>query len=573
MPDVIEQLQRYAATVESVIPPTNLGQAEAGTATHRPRSVLTLAAVATVLVVLAASLIALDRRESPTGLTTDPSTDPPTGEGWSTFPVAPIAGRVGASAVASSDEMLVWGGRAGEVLADGAAFSFETRTWRTIAESPLSPRESAVSVWTGTEMIVWGGVDGSFNPLTDGAAYNPASDAWRRLPTNDVGALNHTTGAVWTGLELLLVGVTDAAGQPTPAVWALDPSAGWRTLDGMPAAAPSGGRTRQVHVEWTGSEALVVSFVDLEPVTIDRLDVSLGVWGQHFVTDAPGLGTNPDGVVLVGGELVIVGHYKPGAIFDVSTGAVEALAPSGSTLRFSAVVVGGTVTSGDRWLEVATREWHDADPVPGRIREFPVAVGDGERSYVWGGDACGPAANCAELVDPEIGISWAPPSTAGAVPTVPPTTTTTVVQDPQFSTAAKSLDQPSGSLISAIRVARQTGVDRVVFEFEGEVPPIEASYGSAPSSGECVPPDAEGPAFLNLRIRSSTQEPVAGGFRSSYDGPERVTGDTAAVSSLVLACDFEGFVFAAISLVGERPFALYALSDPGRLVIDISTGG
>lgn len=61
---------------------------------------------------------------------------------------APIDTRVGAVAVATDDELVVWGGRNGDLLGDGAAYSFDDDTWRTIAPSPLSARSDAVAVWT-----------------------------------------------------------------------------------------------------------------------------------------------------------------------------------------------------------------------------------------------------------------------------------------------------------------------------------------------------------------------------------------------------------------------------------------
>src|SRR3954454_19044245 len=57
-----------------------------------------------------------------------------------------------------------------------------TGSWRPFNAGPLSVRNDSVAVWTGTEMIVIGGVNVlSEQLLTDGAAYNPASDTWRLI--------------------------------------------------------------------------------------------------------------------------------------------------------------------------------------------------------------------------------------------------------------------------------------------------------------------------------------------------------------------------------------------------------
>jgi hypothetical protein len=64
--------------------------------------------------------------------------------------------------------------------------------WRELPTAPLSPRAGALSVWTGREVIVLGGEANPCPPnadcanppdeLRDGAAYDPVSDSWRRIP-------------------------------------------------------------------------------------------------------------------------------------------------------------------------------------------------------------------------------------------------------------------------------------------------------------------------------------------------------------------------------------------------------
>jgi hypothetical protein len=53
-------------------------------------------------------------------------------------------------------------------------------------------------------VLVWGGTPGTFdNYFGDGAAYDPAADRWRRLPSMSA---RFTNGGVWTGQELLVWG-------------------------------------------------------------------------------------------------------------------------------------------------------------------------------------------------------------------------------------------------------------------------------------------------------------------------------------------------------------------------------
>ena len=75
-------------------------------------------------------------------------------------------------------------------------------SWAPMATSPLSPREAAVSVWTGTEVIVWGGRVGNM-ALLDGAAYNPTMDTWRTIQPNSWG--HPGAHAVWAGDRMVVL--------------------------------------------------------------------------------------------------------------------------------------------------------------------------------------------------------------------------------------------------------------------------------------------------------------------------------------------------------------------------------
>ncbi len=141
-------------------------------------------------------------------------------------PVGPLTPRGGHSVVWTGSEMLVWGGSADdsgqELLNDGAGFDPANGAWRRIAATDLAPRERHVAVWTGTEMMVVGGVG-----RQDGAAYDPAADSWRDIPAMpfalDVGSpaavLVDDGLMIWSPVEDLV------------AIYDLDNNS-WRTLPG-----------------------------------------------------------------------------------------------------------------------------------------------------------------------------------------------------------------------------------------------------------------------------------------------------------------------------------------------------
>jgi N-acetylneuraminic acid mutarotase len=153
-----------------------------------------------------------------------------------------VEGRFGASAVWTGREVLFWGGQAGpdRILADGAGYDPATRRWRMLPAAPIGGRTGHQAVWTGREMIVWGGYarccpTDSVVHDPAAAAYDPASDRWRRIA--DVPA-------PWSGDDGTAVTV---AGGGRVMVWrrrhlgVYDPTADrWSEVAGtQPAPAPT----------------------------------------------------------------------------------------------------------------------------------------------------------------------------------------------------------------------------------------------------------------------------------------------------------------------------------------------
>ncbi len=56
--------------------------------------------------------------------------------------------------------MIVWGGSSySRSRADGAAYNPATDSWRKLLPAPLRPRHYRSATWTGSEVIVFGGYD------------------------------------------------------------------------------------------------------------------------------------------------------------------------------------------------------------------------------------------------------------------------------------------------------------------------------------------------------------------------------------------------------------------------------
>jgi N-acetylneuraminic acid mutarotase len=154
--------------------------------------------------------------------------------------------------------MIVTGGEtdAGHFFADAAAYNPATHAWRKLPSMP-TPRTDATAVWDGTEVLVVGGwnvVGGRGVWLARGVAFNPTTNTWRWLPAMKFPRQGHV--AVWTGSRLLVWGgeskQTGAWVLP-PHGEAFDPVA--NTWTALPTS-PLPGRIGAIAV-WTGSEMLV----------------------------------------------------------------------------------------------------------------------------------------------------------------------------------------------------------------------------------------------------------------------------------------------------------------------------
>ena len=164
---------------------------------------------------------------------------------WSTLPLSPIRGRSRQSVVWTGHQLLVWGGFSyltKMMFADGAAYDPVTNHWHKIHDGPLSPRVGQVAIWTGREMVVWGGFSAADTvvrrSLGDGAAYNPTTDSWRKLPSSPLASRGGAFG-VWTGTETIVIGGVSGSGKTFVDGAAFDPQTQhWRVI---PPPSPVGG--------------------------------------------------------------------------------------------------------------------------------------------------------------------------------------------------------------------------------------------------------------------------------------------------------------------------------------------
>lgn len=157
------------------------------------------------------------------------------------------------------------------------------------------------------------------------------------------------------------------------------------------------------------------------------------------------------------------------------------------------------------------------------------------------------------------------------------TTTTTTAPAPPFDggTSPTSAPPPPGStevaLLTAVRVAGQGPVDRIVFEFRDDsLPGFDVGFTEAPTaSGSGDPVEVEGEAFLAVRMEPASGVDLSSTGEPTYDGPDRVTGDTGVVTEVVRTGDFEANLEWVIGLDVERAYRVDVLEGPARLVIEV----
>ena len=139
--------------------------------------------------------------------------------------------------------------------------------------------------------------------------------------------------------------------------------------------------------------------------------------------------------------------------------------------------------------------------------------------------------------------------------------------------AGDSIGEQSGQLV-AVRMAAHDGFDRFVLEFAGTGTPMwQVSYSAGGVSNTADEPIAvAGAAILSVMVFPARlvdfEDPD---FTPTYDGPLRITSDTRNVIEAVFVEDFEAYMQWVLGLAATTGFEVTTLSDPPRLVVDVST--
>lgn len=126
--------------------------------------------------------------------------------------------------------------------------------------------------------------------------------------------------------------------------------------------------------------------------------------------------------------------------------------------------------------------------------------------------------------------------------------------------------------VTDVRVAAHDGYDRVVLDLDGTGsgrPGWRVEYvdqASDDGSGHAV--EVDGDAILRVSV-SGTAAPTDSGVEE-FPGDRLEPDDTESVEEIVYRYWFEGYTTAFLGIDdGERPFRVFLLEDPVRVVIDV----
>ena len=117
-------------------------------------------------------------------------------------------GRILHTMVWTGKEIIVWGGGSeGQFYAHGFRMDSSGIQRTNLAEvGAPSGRWGHAAVWTGQEMIVWGG-RGQFESeahFNDGARYDPKTNVWKPMSSENAPMARSQMASVWTGEELIV---------------------------------------------------------------------------------------------------------------------------------------------------------------------------------------------------------------------------------------------------------------------------------------------------------------------------------------------------------------------------------
>jgi N-acetylneuraminic acid mutarotase len=244
-------------------------------------------------------------------------------------------GRKGATAVWDNvnDKMIIWGGHywsgSAFVFPPGKIYDPNTDTWSDISTTDApQKRQYHTAIWTGTKMIVWGGTStGGYGdlPLNDGGIYDPGTDTWTAISTDNAADARFQHTAVWTGTKMIVWGgfFDDGSSMNSGGIYDLSTD----TWSGVSTSGAPSKRIRHGAV-WTGNKMIVwggrESYTPQYQYKNDGgvYDPSTDTWQATSMTNVP-LPRDRHTAVWTGSQMIVWGGYNGvGGSTEYNTGGL-----------------------------------------------------------------------------------------------------------------------------------------------------------------------------------------------------------------------------------------------------------
>ena len=303
-------------------------------------------------------------------------------------------------------------------------------SWRPLSPAPIAVDDARTSVWTGTEMLVFGrhstrAQDGAVLKRADvGAAYDPTSDTWRRLPSPGTSTSFMGYDSVWTGKEMLVwgQGIHEAFNPVTNQ---------WRRLPGSPLLSIHDGFGIVI---WTGRDLIGWGGGCCGDAFADGVAYSPTANAWRKIAPSPLAGSQHPIGAWTGRELVIfVNGFDPdgrpwparlarAAAYNPATNTWRRIAPlpaprDGANAVWDGrevLVVGGSGAAREGKSPAAATAGFAYNPASNRWRRLPpmesgrfgaTAVWSGKQLLIWGGSE---TAGSGQPVIPPHGLAYDP---------------------------------------------------------------------------------------------------------------------------------------------------------------------
>jgi hypothetical protein len=245
-------------------------------------------------------------------------------------------------------------------------------TWKEFAAGPLSPRGEPKGAWNGKELIVVGGLAlEQYRALNDGAAYNPATDTWRRIPDLPVAGRVLAASATSDGLLALMHPGTELSAFDVPAAYVYSATTNaWRDVSPPKAIVyPHTAWTGKAVIVWGGNGGAIFDDATSTWRDIPNLDVPGGATSGLAAAGGPQWLPKP-GVVAVQGDYDPRDGSPPHSalfLFDPATNHWRKAAdpPGGLSAAGSLAIGNSVVFDGKPTLayDAAHNTWREVDQV------------------------------------------------------------------------------------------------------------------------------------------------------------------------------------------------------------------